>query len=469
MEKMKVMKFGGSSVANADLIKTVADIVLESGKRERVCVVLSAMKGVTDALIASARIAAARDTSYKAKVEEIQKKHIDAIAILFKQVSDEYAQAVASIDSMLRELSEILHGVVLVKECSPRSLDFIMSFGERMSSTLFALYLGSIGHPAIYVDSSEDLIYTTNQHGNAQVLFAKSYEKIHKKIAQMKEIPVITGFIGSTEDGVVTTIGRNGSDYTASIIGAGIDASGIEIWTDVDGVLSADPRFVKNAFVIPELSVQEAMELSYFGAKVIHPFTMIPAVEKNLNLIIKNTFNPEAPGTLIANTVKRHPTFITGLASIDDVSLINVEGGGMIGMPYIAAKILGELAKESIDVIMISQASSEHSICLAFRTEDGRRAKKILGSTMQDEIANKRISSFELKEDLMIVAVIGENMRGTPGMSGRLFSVLGREKINVLMIAQGSSERNISFVTEKKEKEKALNTLHGEFLEQKNA
>ncbi len=466
MGKMKVMKFGGSSVANGNLMKTVADIVLESGKKERVCVVLSAMKGVTDALINSARESSVRNLSYRTRVDEIRGKHTDAISVLFADTAPERAEAIASIDGMIKELTEVLHGVTLVKECSPRSLDFIMSFGEKMSSTLMALYLRSIGHPAVFVDTSADLIITNNQHGNAQVLFSESYARIHKRISGMKEIPVITGFIGSSEDGVITTIGRNGSDYTASIIGAGIDASAIEIWTDVDGVLSADPRFVSTAFVIPELSVQEAMELSYFGAKVIHPYTMIPAVEKNLDLVIKNTFNPKAPGTLIANNVKRHPTFITGLASIDDVSLINVEGGGMIGMPHIAAKILGELAKESLDVIMISQASSEHSICLAFRSDDGKRAKKILGAALADEIANKRIQSFDLRENLMIVAVIGENMRGTPGMSGRLFSALGKEGINVLMIAQGSSERNISFVTEKKEKEKALNTLHREFLEQ---
>jgi aspartokinase/homoserine dehydrogenase 1 len=468
MKKMKVMKFGGSSVANGNLIKNVADIVINENQIEHVALVLSAMKGVTDGLINASREASKRNHEYMLAIEQIKKKHTEAIEFLIPSPSSHKTDAHEKISLMIKELEEILHGVELVKECSPRSLDFIVSFGEKMSCTVMTAYLNSIGHAAIYTDTSEQVIITNNQHCNAQVNFAESYQNIHSKIGQLKEIPVITGFIGSTSDGVTTTIGRNGSDYTASIIGAGVDASVIEIWTDVDGVLSADPRFVKNAFVIPELSVQEAMELSYFGAKVIHPFTMIPAVEKNLNILIKNTFNPKAPGTLIANTVKRHPTFITGIASIDDVNIINVEGGGMIGMPGIAAKILGEIAKDEIDVIMISQASSEHSICLAFKAEDAKKAFENLKRTLADEISNKRIQNLELKKELMIVAVIGENMRGALGMSGRLFSALGEAQINVLAIAQGSSERNISFVAENKDKEKALNTLHKIFLENKN-
>ena len=246
-----------------------------------------------------------------------------------------------------------------------------------------------------------------------------------------------------------------------------MNAENIEIWTDVDGAMSADPRCVKNAFVIDELSYQEAMELSYFGAEVIHPYTMIPAVELNIPIIIKNTFNPEAEGTIISNESSKHNTAITGIASIDNIALVNAEGGGMIGIPGISARILGALSHAKVNVIMISQASSEHSICIIFKQNQCDIAVNGLNSELEEELTSKHISDFEIIKDLVVIAIIGENMRGTPGISGRLFSCLGNNNINVLAIAQGSSEMNLSFVISKKDKDAALNVIHNAFLEDK--
>ncbi|MBN2441409.1 MAG: aspartate kinase [Spirochaetales bacterium] len=460
---MKIMKFGGSSVANGARIKSVAEIIINEEKTGKTGIVLSAMKGVTDMMIESAWNAEKGKPEYVKIIETVRQKHFEAIDTLFPQ--DKKEEIKNTITEMLHEIEEILHGVKLLKECSKRSMDFIMSFGEKLSCKLMAAYLTALSYKATYIDASENFIITDNQHGSATVHFQQSYENIQKKLKKADGIPVITGFIASTEIGLTTTLGRNGSDYTASIIGAALNAECVEIWTDVDGVLSADPRIVANAFVIPELSYQEAMELSYFGAEVIHPYTMIPVVDKKIDIVIKNTLNPSAKGTLIADKVKRHTTVITGIACIDDVGLINVEGGGMIGIPGMASHILGEIAKAKLNIIMISQASSEHSICLVFKVQEAEKARKILNQTLQFDIKNKKIQNIELKGDLVVMAVIGENMRGTPGISGNLFSALGKEKINVFAIAQGSSERNISFIVGKKDKEKTLNTLHKVFLE----
>lgn len=456
------MKFGGSSVANAGRIKSVVEIIIDNNKKTKTAVVLSAMKGTTDLLIGSAKKAEAGDKEYKTGYQQIIEKHHEAIEGLFEETKRTPIKK--TVDSMLSELGEILHGIELVKECSVRSMDLIMSFGERLSCTLVSSYMNSIDIEAEMVDSRE-MIKTNSQFGSAGVLFEKSYANISSRISGIKGIPIITGFLGSTESGITTTLGRNGSDYTASIIGAGINAECIEIWTDVDGVMSSDPREVKNAFVVTELSYEEAMELSYFGAEVIHPYTMIPAVEKNISLWIKNTMNPAARGTLIAKDIKRHPSFITGIACIDKVAVINIEGGGIMKNPQIPAKIFTALAEVSINIIMISQASSEHSICLVFKEKDTETAIEVLSKKLEGEIQNKRIQNIDIRKDLVIVAVIGENMRGTPGISGKLFSALGNNEINVFAIAQGSSERNISFVTEAEYKEKALITLHKAFLE----
>jgi aspartokinase/homoserine dehydrogenase 1 len=462
---MQVLKFGGSSVANTRRIKGVVEIVSAACKKDRTALVFSAFKGVTDLLIQAAHQAELADTAYHDIVENIRELHFTTINQLFTNANkqDNRQQLKTKIKSMLDELETFLHGVELIRECSPRILDLVMSFGERLSCTIISQYLITKQIDAKMVDARE-IIMTDNNYARAAVLYEESNRRIKKYFSKITSVAVITGFIGASREGVTTTLGRNGSDFTASIIGAALGARVIEIWTDVDGVLSADPRVVKNAFCIAEISYQEAMELSYFGAKVIHPSTMIPAVEKNIPISIKNTFHPQAPGTVIRHNPRKHRHQITGIASIEDVALLNIEGGGMIGVPGTAARAFNKLAKAHVNIIMISQASSEHSICLVLREDETQKALSVLQNEFFNELKANKIENIDVKHDVIVVAVIGENMRGTPGIAGKLFNALGNNKINVLAIAQGSSERNISFVIKQKDKNKALNTIHDEFL-----
>lgn len=462
---MHIMKFGGSSVQDAKHIKMVAQII--ENAPTSVAIVLSAMKGTTDFLISAASLAEKGNKGYLEKISLIREKHIQTISELFidKKISEDLS---SDIISMLEELENILHGVELIQECTLRSLDYIMSFGERLNCRIFTAYM-NYRHPenpekqALYVDARNCLV-TDDQFGRALVDEKASYSKIKKLLASEKKIPVITGFIASTPEGITTTLGRNGSDYSASLFGAALSAEAVEIWTDVDGVYSADPRLVPSAFVVPELSIEEAMELSYFGAKVIHPYTLLPTVKKGIPIIIKNTMNPQAPGTKIWDQAASHSHAITGIASIEDVALLNIVGGGMVGVPGMASTIFSALGKAAVNVIMISQASSEHSICIICKKEEAQRAKESLEEALSAYLNNQRVLRIDLMDDLEIIAVIGENMNGRPGMSGHLFQSLGDSEINVLAIAQGSSERNISFVIHKKDRKKALNTVHNAFL-----
>jgi bifunctional aspartokinase / homoserine dehydrogenase 1 len=458
---MIVMKFGGSSLANAEKIRNVYAIVT-SETYHQPAVVLSAMKGVTDALLETAKTAEAGNENYKVQFQTIRKLQRETVGALFSSARKE--TVLEKIDGLLEELELILTGVELVQECSPRSLDLIASFGERLNCTVFSEYLLENGHDAWMFDT-RDAIVTNDRFGSASVKFGPSYRNIAQRLRASGGIAVITGFIARSEEGITTTLGRNGSDYTASLIGAAVEAEKVEIWTDVDGVLSANPKLVENAFVVKELNFQEAMELSYFGAEVIHPSTMIPAVEKNISIYIKNTMNPTAEGTRISKEAAPNPHAITGIASIGKTALINIEGGGMIGVPGIASRVFKALAAADINIIMISQASSEHSICIVTRQEEAARALPVLQEDLQPEIESKIIQHFDLLDNLEIVAIIGENMKGTPGISGKLFSALGNAGINVLAIAQGSSERNISFVISAEDTKKALTVIHKSFLE----
>lgn len=455
---MKVMKFGGSSVADAGRIAAVVDIVSREADRERVCVVFSAMRGITDALLDAASEASTGFEGYTERVESIRARHLESA----RELCPGDTALVAQVDQMCDEVGELLHGVRLVRECTARTQDLIVGFGERLNCTVIAAAMARAGLPSRYVDARE-LIRTDDSHGSAIVDFARSYELISTNL-DGDDLPVVTGFIAATESGVTTTLGRNGSDYTASIVGAGAEASAIEIWTDVDGVYSADPRCVPGAFVLPDISYQEAMELSYFGAKVIHPYTMVPAVERGIPLWIRNTLNPQARGTQIAAHTSSQAEFITGIASIENVALVNVEGGGMVGLPGIAGRIFTALAGARVNITMISQASSEHSICFVIADSDADRATRALERELERELNRRMIQRVAVERDLEIVAVIGENMRGKPGISGRLFQSLGDAAINVLAIAQGSSEMNISFVVSSRDREATLNVVHDAFF-----
>ncbi|MDA3957193.1 aspartate kinase [Oceanispirochaeta sp.] len=458
---MNVKKFGGSSLADAGKIKQTVEIVKQN-KDTSLCLVLSAMKGVTNTLVEAAQWAESGDKKYQNNIEKIRKKHLDCVNDLFIDPKPEGIEY--TIESMFVELNEILHGVELVRECSAKTMDLIMSFGERLNCYQVTAYLNHIGINARYIDS-RDIIKTDSAHGKGNVDFKKTYERIqHNLIDIESSIPVICGFIASDDSDRTTTLGRNGSDYTASIIGAALNADRVEIWTDVDGVLTADPRVVKNAFVIPQLSIEEAMELSFFGAEVIHPYTLIPTTDKNIPVYIKNTLNPSAEGTVITSNFTKKDRIITGIASIDDLSLINIEGGGMMGMPGMASQIFMSLSDADVNIIMITQASSEHSISILCRSEETDAAVKMLNKNLKSAIHNRRIQNIQIVDQLVIIAVIGENMKGQAGLTGKLFSAVGDANINILAIAQGSSERNISFVIQQKDRDSALIAVHKKFI-----
>lgn len=461
---MSVMKFGGSSVADAGRITKVAQIVCEKAGRQKnhPVVVVSALKGVTDLLIKASETAMTGKQEYTAFLEEIKTKHEKAVSILAEN-PEQKNRLTEIINTLLEELEEILHGVMLVKECSPRTMDLVSGFGERLSCHLVAASISNNGKKAEAVDA-RTLIRTDAAHGRAAVDFKETEKLTRSKLSGRDYIAVVTGFIASTKEGITTTLGRNGSDYTASILGGALGEKSVEIWTDVDGILTADPRIIPDAQVIDEISFQEAMELSFFGAEVIHPYTLIPAMEKNIPVFIKNTLNPSAPGTKIARDVKPKNRPVTGIASIDNVSMVTIEGGGMVGMPGVAGRIFSSVADAGANIIMISQASSEHSICLVCRANDAKKAAAALNRNMHDAISSGIIRNINLTENLEIAAIVGENMKGHVGLSGKLFSSLGEAGINILAIAQGSTELNISFVIEGNKKKEALSAIHKTFI-----
>ena len=458
---MKVMKFGGSSVADAARIDTAAQIVIDAANRAgsgMPVVVLSALKGATDELIRAASEATVGDAGFRQRVGELRQQHLDVASELLRSPEAMHN----SLSERFRELGDILHGVELVRECTLRTRDLVMSFGELLSSELFAAVLRDRGANARFYDPRE-FIRTDSGHGSARVNRPLSYERMRETLEEREGIAVVPGFIAATASGVTTTLGRNGSDYTASLIGAGLGVEQVEIWKDVDGVLSADPRYVPDAFVIDHMSFEEAAELSYFGAEVLHPATMLPVQELDIPVIIRNTLNPSAPGTRISNE-SSGAELITGIASVEGVTIVNVEGTGMVGMPGVAARLFAALARADVTVLMISQASSEHTVCLVFRSQDVAKALRELEHELAPELASREIERFDVQEKMEIVAVIGEGMRGKPGVSGRLFGALGESKISVHAIAQGSSERNISFVVSGADRERTLCTVHTAFF-----
>ena len=459
----RVIKFGGSSLADGALVDRALEVTRERLAAGGVAV-FSAMGGTTDRLIDAAHLAAGGGEALD-QMAELRSRHLQVVRDLCPPRTQ--SAILTKLQLLLSQLEDVLHGVSLLRECSPRTLDLVMSFGERLITTITAALLASRDVPARLVDARQ-LIVTDGEHGSATVQFAATYDQVRARLQSAPpaagQVFVVPGFIAATGAGVTTTLGRDGSDYTASLIAAGLRARELEIWTDVDGVLSADPRYVPEAFVISQLSYQEAMEMSYFGARVIHPYTMIPVVEQRIPIHIRNTLRPQQAGTRIADQPSSVGRAITGIASVDSIALVNVEGGGMLGTRGMAARVLGALARSQINIMMISQASSEHSICLVLRAAEADAALATLNAELALELETKRIDRFELQRELAIVAIIGENMRGTPGIAGQLFAALGAYGINVLAIAQGSSERNISLVIDQANEREALQVIHAAFL-----
>ena len=459
---MKVLKFGGSSVANADNILRVVEIV--RAVEGRAVVVMSAMQGTTDRLIDAGRLAASGDSRYIAKLNEIRTQHQIAIDRLFDGSPSRDAIQ-GYFDTKLDDLQSLCRGIDLIREISPRTLDRLIAFGEIISTRIVSAYLASVGTDNVWMDS-RDLIRTDSNFGSAAVDFAVTNERTVERFAGMKQrLAILPGFIGCDGDNSITTLGRGGSDYSAAIFAAALDAEVLEIWTDVSGMMSADPRFVRNVREIARITYREAMELSHFGAKVIYPPTIQPVMAKGIPVRVKNTFAPDEPGTLIeAETGNGRGEIVRGITSIDRIAVLNLEGAGMVGVPGFSRRLFDALAREQINVILITQSSSEHSICVAIEERMSDRAKASVDREFENEIAVGKIDPLRVETGLSILALVGDNMRFHTGVSGRMFSTLGQNGVNIRAIAQGSSERNISAIIDSTDVRKAVNTLHEEFF-----
>lgn len=465
---MKVLKFGGSSLESAELIHRVAEIIIRSHTKERSIVVVSAFRNVTDQLVEAAHAAERNGEVYVKQLQRIQARHMDVASALFgNRIPSPVRKFIVD---CFGQLNDVLHGISLLRDCQPRALDLVMSFGERLAAFILTAYLRT-RLSAAYVDARH-ILRTDARHNNATVLFEESKRLIRSHLKELyskkdtKVVPVITGFIGATAAGVTTTIGRNGSDYTASIIGAAMNASSVEIWTNVDGVLSADPNAVQKAFVLDHLSYEEAMELSYFGSKVLHPATISPAVKANIPIRIKNTLRPEGAGTLVSKRAQNWKGAAKGISSIDNVSLLTLRGMSMVGVPGTAERLFRVLASHNVNVILISQSSSEHTICFAVDSGDASAARHAISHEFRYEFQN-RLTTLDQKDNQTIIAVVGQGMKGTPGVAGKVFQPLGENNINVSAIAQGASELNISLVVDTTQRVRALNVIHQAFFEQK--
>jgi aspartokinase/homoserine dehydrogenase 1 len=456
-----VHKFGGSSVADAECFRRVAQIVEGGGARQ--AVVLSACRGVTDALLALVTLAEQQDVSFDARLNDIRERHIDIAEAVLKPGSA--AAYIAELKSDCRDILGILQTVKQIRSAAQNVRDLVAGYGEIWSTRLFSVMLrdrAKVAGGVEWLDARRVLVVEWGPLG-PMVHWDESRRRLHAEVnPEFSGVMVITGFIASDTRGIQTTLGRNGSDFSASIFGALLDAREIHIWTDVDGVLSADPRLVPDAKVIDSLSYNEAMELAYFGAKVIHPQTMAPAVERDIRIWIRNTFAPEKIGTLICAQPDSQLQ-VKGITSIDGVALINLEGTGMIGVPGTAHRLFGALREENISVIVISQGSSEHSICFAIPESQATRAEQVVRRAFDSELRQGQIQSVEVDRGLSILAVVGDGMAGAHGVAAKVFSSLGDAAVNVRAIAQGASERNISVAIDSRVAAKALRAVHAGF------
>ena len=458
---MKVLKFGGTSVGTVDSIRTLIEILKkEKSERQNPVVVLSAMSGVTNLLISMAD-RAANGEDFAAHLTELENRHFDVVKALLDVPRQN--PVFTKLKLFFNQLEDLLQGISSLQELTPKTRDLVLSYGERCSTFMVSKIADQNVGEAIYADASE-LIKTDSTYGQARVqteltelLIKNFYEENRGKLI------FVTGFIASNDAGKITTLGRGGSDYTAALIGSALNAEEIEIWTDVNGMMTADPRMVKKAFPLKELSYTEAMELSYFGAKVIYPPTMIPAFLKRIPIVIRNTFEPDFKGTIIRHDCREADHPIKGISSINEISVLNLQGSGMVGKAGFSGRLFSLLSREQINVILITQSSSEHSITFAVHPADAIKAKLLIEQEFELELEAKKIESPVVEEDLAALAIVGENMKQTPGISGTLFHALGRNGVNVRAIAQGSSEYNISVIISRHDLEKALNAVHDAF------
>ena len=464
---MITMKFGGTSVGDAARIGEVAKIVQQVHETERggVVVVVSAMSGTTDLVIEAAHAAARQNPTRFIEIEtEVRKKHTETVHQLLP-TREQHTALMRELSGLIDTFGDLCQGIYILGELTPRGLDAVSSLGERLCARILAAVLSDWNVEAVAVDAM-DIIVTDDNYGEAAPLMDETYERVRSRLIPLLQagiIPVATGFLGATVDGVTTTLGRGGSDYSAAIIGSCLDSDEIWIWTDVDGVMTADPRVVEDARTLPEVSYGEMAELSYFGARVLHPKTTIPSMAKGIPLRIKNTFNPQHPGTLIVAEPTPTDARAKSITSIKGVSQITVEGRGMIGVPDIAARVFSTVARKGISVLMLSQSSSGQNICFVVQERSAPRVMEALEETFEREFARQDIDRIWMQDNVAIVAVVGAGMKGTPGIAAKVFGAAGRHGINVISIAQGSSEMNICFVVEEKDADQAVRYVHQEF------
>jgi aspartokinase/homoserine dehydrogenase 1 len=461
---MKILKFGGTSVANATNINLVLSIIQKTAaSSSKLVVVVSALSGVTDLLILAASKASSKDISFNDVVVQIEEKHLVAIQELLPTSQQQHL--IEDINKDLNHLKTLLEGCFLLGELSNRTSDTLLGFGELLSSKIIAKALEQKVSQSGFKDSRE-LIKTNNHFGKAVVNFEVSNQLITDYFNSTPDnVTLVPGFIASSIDGYSTTLGRGGSDYSAAIFAGALNAELLEIWTDVSGMFTANPKIVKQAHPIESISYQEAMELSHFGAKVLYPPTIQPVLKLNIPIVIKNTFEPEAAGTYISSERNENKNPIKGISHIDNITLLTLEGSGMIGVSGSSKRLFEVLSNENINVIFITQASSEYSICIGILNEDAKKAQIAIDSAFELEITQNKIEPSLVEENLCIIALVGENMKSYQGLSGKMFSALGKNNVNIRAIAQGASERNISAVINKRDVKKALNTLHECFFE----
>jgi len=463
---MKVLKFGGSSVGSPETIKQVIDIIRSTRANGPCAIVLSAMQGTTDSLIEAGRSAERGDDGYIEILSNIGERHVTTIRELFD--GDDHFAISDFVETTVKELEDLCEGVRLIRELSPKTLDRILSFGEIVASKIIAAKLTADGIDNEWKDSRQ-FIRTNSSHGFATVDFVETNARVKEHFdASPVGVHIFPGFISSDSNGYTTTLGRGGSDYTAAILAAAVDAEMLEIWTDVSGMMTADPRFVRNVRQISNITYREAMELSHFGAKVIYPPTIQPVMAKGIPILVKNTFDPDHHGTLIESESTEKAQMIRGITSIDKITVLSLEGSGMVGIPGFSKRLFDALSRASINVILITQSSSEHSICVAIEDKHASDAKNAVDREFEYEIAVGRIDPLGVENGFSILALVGDNMKEHTGVSGKMFTTLGNNGINIHAIAQGSSERNISAIISSKDVRKALNTLHEEFFSDGN-
>ncbi len=465
---MQVLKFGGTSVANAQNISKVISISAAAAAKDSTIVVVSALGGITDLLLQSASMAADGVEDYKEKLATVESRHMETVKALLPVATQ--SQLLSLVKKCCNEIEDICNGIFLLGELTPRSRDRIASYGEWLSSQIIAAAFRAGGVEVSWKDARE-LIVTNSAFTAAEVDFEATDVRINDWLAETKSsLYLVPGFIAADRHGVTTTLGRGGSDYTAAILAAACNASQLEIWTDVSGMMTADPRLTANARIIPGISYQEAMELSHFGAKVIYPPTIQPVMGRDIPVWIKNTFAPADHGTVITryvgeNNHRSSGNIVSGISSINAIALISLEGSGMVGIPGFSKRLFEALSAEKINVILITQSSSEHSICVGIDAAHAVRAKLTVDTAFANEIALGKVEPLLVETDLSIVALVGEQMKSHPGISGRMFSAMGRNGVNIRAIAQGSSEKNISAVIATRDVRKAINVLHEEFFE----